>query len=72
MPMQRHGLAARRLGGICSQPCRAGLPGDLRNQIKQARTKRGWGQRQLGAAVGLPQPHISAIESGEVVPRFDY
>ena len=26
MPMQRHGLAVRRLGGFCSQPCRAGLP----------------------------------------------
>lgn len=23
------------------------------------------------AAVGLPQPHISGIESGEVVPRFN-
>ena len=21
--------------------------------------------------MGLPQPHISAIESGEIVPRFD-
>jgi transcriptional regulator with XRE-family HTH domain len=48
-----------------------GLPSDLRDRIKQARAKRGWGQRQLGAAVGLPQPHISAIESGEIVPRFD-
>ena len=48
-----------------------GLPIELRDQIKQARAKRGWGQRQLGVAVGLPQPHISAIESGEVVPRFD-
>jgi transcriptional regulator with XRE-family HTH domain len=48
-----------------------GLPTDLRDQIKQARARRGWGQRQLGAAVGLPQPHISAIESGEIVPRFD-
>ena len=48
-----------------------GLPIELRDQIKQARAKRGWGQRQLGAAVGLPQPHISAIESGEIVPRFD-
>jgi transcriptional regulator with XRE-family HTH domain len=47
------------------------LPADLRNQIKQARTQRGWSQRQLGAAIGLPQPHISGIESGEVVPRFD-
>jgi transcriptional regulator with XRE-family HTH domain len=48
-----------------------GLPADLRNQIRQVRTQRGWSQRQLGAAVGLPQPHISGIESGEVVPRFD-
>jgi len=48
-----------------------GLPVDLRDQIKEARMKRGWGQRELGAKVGLPQPHISAIESGEIVPRFD-
>ena len=48
-----------------------GLPIELRDQIRRARAKRGWGQRQLGAAVGLPQPHISAIESGEIVPRFD-
>jgi transcriptional regulator with XRE-family HTH domain len=48
-----------------------GLPGDLRQQIKEARVKRGWGQRELGAEIGLPQPHISAIESGEIVPRFD-
>src|ERR1700690_2228938 len=48
-----------------------GLPVDLRDQIKQARTLRGWSQRQLGTAVGLPQSHISGIESGEVVPRFD-
>ncbi len=48
-----------------------GLPADLRQQVKDARAKRGWGQRELGAQVGLPQPHISAIESGEIVPRFD-
>jgi transcriptional regulator with XRE-family HTH domain len=48
-----------------------GLPEDLRLKIKEARAKRGWGQRELGAHVGLPQPHISAIESGEIVPRFD-
>jgi transcriptional regulator with XRE-family HTH domain len=48
-----------------------GLPADLRQHIKDARAKRGWGQRELGAQIGLPQPHISAIESGEVVPRFD-
>lgn len=47
------------------------LPADLRDQIKQARVQKGWGQRQLGEAVGLPQSHVSAIESGTVVPRFD-
>ena len=48
-----------------------GLPEDIRERIKGARVGRGWGQRELGAEVGLPQPHISAIETGETVPRFD-
>lgn len=48
-----------------------GLPAELRAEIKQARGRKGWSQRQLGAAVGLPQPHISAIEAGGIVPRFD-
>jgi transcriptional regulator with XRE-family HTH domain len=48
-----------------------GLPADLRNQVKEARTLRGWSQKRLGAAVGLPQSHVSGIESGHVVPRFD-
>lgn len=48
-----------------------GLPADFREQIKKARSKRKWGQRELAAKVGLPQPHISGIESGEIVPRFD-
>jgi transcriptional regulator with XRE-family HTH domain len=48
-----------------------GLPVELRKHIKEARAKRGWGQRELGARIGLPQPHLSGIESGEIVPRFD-
>lgn len=48
-----------------------GLPVDLREKLKEARISRGWGQRELGGKIGLPQPHISAIESGGVVPRFD-
>jgi HTH-type transcriptional regulator / antitoxin HipB len=48
-----------------------GLPVELREDIKEARVKRGWGQRELGAEIGTPQPHISGIESGEIVPRFD-
>ena len=47
------------------------LPTDFCEQIKQTRRKRGWGQRELAAKVGLPQPHISGIESGQIVPRFD-
>jgi transcriptional regulator with XRE-family HTH domain len=48
-----------------------GLPVDLREKLKEARINRGWSQRELGGKIGLPQPHISAIESGAVVPRFD-
>ncbi len=48
-----------------------GLPADFREKLKEARVSRGWGQRELGAKTGLPQPHISAIESGDVVPRFN-
>jgi transcriptional regulator with XRE-family HTH domain len=47
------------------------LPEELRRRIKEARTRRGWSQRRLGVEVGLPQPHVSAIEAGGVVPRFD-
>lgn len=48
-----------------------GLPEDFREKIKKTRQQRGWSQRELAANVGLPQPHISGIESGEIVPRFD-
>jgi transcriptional regulator with XRE-family HTH domain len=37
----------------------------------EARRQRGWSQAELGQRVGLPQMHISAIETGKVVPRFD-
>ena len=57
---------------ITKRPLRSkGLPVDLRDKLKEARINRGWSQRDLGTQIGLPQPHISAIESGEVVPRFD-
>jgi transcriptional regulator with XRE-family HTH domain len=35
------------------------------------RRARGWTQTELGRQVGLPQVHISDIETGKVVPRFD-
>jgi HTH-type transcriptional regulator / antitoxin HipB len=48
-----------------------GLPEDLRRELKKARERRGWSQRELGSRLGLPQMHISGIESGKIVPRYD-
>ena len=47
------------------------LPETLRQQLKEARKRGGWSQAELGQRVGLPQMHISGIESGKIVPRFD-
>jgi transcriptional regulator with XRE-family HTH domain len=48
-----------------------GLPQDLRRALKEGRQKRGWSQRELGSRLGLTQTHISHIESGKIVPRYD-
>jgi transcriptional regulator with XRE-family HTH domain len=48
-----------------------GLPEDLRKDLKEARLALGLSQQELGARIGLPQMHISGIESGKIVPRFD-
>jgi transcriptional regulator with XRE-family HTH domain len=48
-----------------------GLPDEMRAEIIEARHKRGWSQAELGRRVGLPQMHISGIETGKIVPRFD-
>src|SRR5215467_12502162 len=48
-----------------------GLPDDLRRELKMTRKRRGWSQRELGSRLGLPQMHISGIESGKIVPRYD-
>jgi len=47
------------------------LPEVLRRELKEARHKRGWSQAELGQRIGLPQMHISGIETGKIVPRFD-
>lgn len=48
-----------------------GLPEDMRRELKEVRVRRGWSQRELGRRLGLPQMHISGIESGRIVPRYD-
>src|ERR1700734_3757364 len=48
-----------------------GLPEDIRRTLKEVREKRGWTQRDLASRVGLTQTHISGIESGKIVPRYD-
>jgi len=47
------------------------LPVALRQTLIDARHQRGWSQAELGRRAGLPQMHISGIETGKVVPRFD-
>ena len=49
----------------------AKLPADMRKELKEARENRGWSQRELGRHLGIPQMHVSGIESGKIVPRFD-
>jgi transcriptional regulator with XRE-family HTH domain len=54
------------------RPLRLGaLPEDMRRALKHARENRGWTQRDLASRVGLTQTHISGIESGKIVPRYD-
>lgn len=48
-----------------------GLPADIRSQLKEARTNKRWSQREFGRNLGIPQMHVSEIESGKIVPRFD-
>lgn len=49
----------------------AALPDDIRRALRQAREKRGWSQRNLANRVGRTQKHVSDIESGKTVPRYD-
>jgi transcriptional regulator with XRE-family HTH domain len=48
-----------------------GLPEGMRRALKEAREKRGWSQRDLAGRLGMTQTHISGIESGKIVPRYD-
>jgi transcriptional regulator with XRE-family HTH domain len=47
------------------------LPDEIRQEIKQARLAKRWSQLELGQKVRLAQRHISGIETGKIVPRYD-
>ena len=47
------------------------LPDEVRGEIKSARKRLGWTQADLGKQVRLAQRHISAIENGKIMPRYD-
>jgi len=47
------------------------LPAEMRRALTQARAKYGWSQRDLASRLGVGQRHISGIESGKIVPRYD-
>jgi transcriptional regulator with XRE-family HTH domain len=43
----------------------------IRETLIKSRKRRRWSQAELGRQAGLPQAHISAIETGKVLPRID-
>lgn len=47
------------------------LPDLLRQSLVSARRQKGLSQAELGKLTGLPQAHVSGIENGRVVPRYD-
>jgi HTH-type transcriptional regulator / antitoxin HipB len=42
----------------------------INEQLRDARRADHVSQKALGAAIGLPQSHVSAIETGKVDPRL--
>jgi len=47
------------------------LPTEMRRALVETRKKHGWSQRDLASRLGIGQRHISGIESGKIVPRYD-
>jgi transcriptional regulator with XRE-family HTH domain len=43
----------------------------MRRALIEARKKRGWRQKDLAIRLDVGQRHISLIESGKIVPRYD-
>lgn len=49
----------------------SGLPGAMRRQIRYARRSQGLSQEVLGERLGVPQAHVSLIETGRGLPRVE-
>ena len=47
------------------------LPQKLRVALRQARKSQGLSQLDVARDTGLTQKHISKIETGKIVPRYD-
>jgi transcriptional regulator with XRE-family HTH domain len=47
------------------------LPDAMRRELIAVRQQRGWSQAELGKQLGIPQMHVSGIETGKIAPRFD-
>ena len=47
------------------------LSENIRREIRNARRDRGWSQLELGRRAGFTQRHVSGIETGRIVPRYD-
>ena len=47
------------------------LPENIRQEIRGVRRDRGWSQLELGRQAGFTQRHVSGIETGRIVPRYD-
>jgi len=47
------------------------LPEGVLQEIRRGRLAKGWSQFELGQKAGLAQRHISGIETGKIVPRYD-
>lgn len=43
----------------------------MRTEQIQARRQLGWSQAGLRHRLGLPQMHMSGIETGKIMPRYD-
>lgn len=47
------------------------LPTHFRQALVSARRQKDLSQAKLGRLVGLPQAHVSGIETGCILPRYD-